>query len=66
MRTTAAPDVAGTGVLEIASLFIGTLAYDDHGYLTATRPGVLDGSLISAIVGYVLLRLGAKKIVDTR
>lgn len=47
------------------SLFIGTLAYDDHGYLTATRLGVLSGSLISAITGYTLLRLGAKKIADT-
>lgn len=43
------------------SLFIGTLAYDDPAYATATRLGVLGGSLLSGLAGYGLLRLAARR-----
>lgn len=41
------------------SLFIGSLAFEERGedYATAVRVGVLCGSLVSAAVGYLLLRL---------
>ncbi len=38
------------------SLFIGTLAFDDPDHQVAVRLGVLSGSLVSGIVGYILLR----------
>jgi Na+/H+ antiporter NhaA len=38
------------------SLFIGTLAFSDPSNAAAVRIGVLAGSVISALVGYVLLR----------
>ncbi|WP_211829323.1 Na+/H+ antiporter NhaA [Kistimonas asteriae] len=40
------------------SLFIGTLAFEETGpeYLIADRVGILVGSFISAIVGYIVLR----------
>jgi NhaA family Na+:H+ antiporter len=46
-----------TGVGFTMSLFIGTLAYDEPAYATATRLGVLGGSLLSAVAGYLVLRL---------
>ncbi len=50
--------VAGIGFT--MSLFIGSLAFiteDQHNYI---RLGVLGGSLISAVAGYAMLRLGYK------
>ena len=38
------------------SLFIGTLAFDQAEQLTAVRLGVLAGSLVSGVMGYVTLR----------
>jgi NhaA family Na+:H+ antiporter len=38
------------------SLFIGTLAYPDPAHESQVRLGVLAGSLLSAVVGYLLLR----------
>jgi NhaA family Na+:H+ antiporter len=38
------------------SLFIGSLAFDE-GYATQVRLGVLSGSIVSALAGYLLLRL---------
>jgi NhaA family Na+:H+ antiporter len=38
------------------SLFIGTLAFADPAYAAQVRLGVLAGSIVSAVVGYVLLR----------
>ena len=38
------------------SLFIGTLAFDDVAYESQVRLGVLVGSLLSAVVGYAVLR----------
>ena len=39
------------------SLFIGTLAFDDPEHSAAVRIGVLSGSLISGLAGYLVLRL---------
>ncbi len=39
------------------SLFIGTLAFDTPDYLNAVRLGVLMGSIIAAIIGFVVLRM---------
>jgi len=39
------------------SLFIGTLAFEDEAMAPLLRLGVLSGSLLSAVVGYTLLRL---------
>jgi NhaA family Na+:H+ antiporter len=38
------------------SLFIGTLAFSDPAYGASVRIGVLSGSIMSALVGYLLLR----------
>ena len=42
------------------SLFIGTLAFDDAAHHAEVRLGVLAGSLLSALVGYVALRLAPR------
>jgi NhaA family Na+:H+ antiporter len=42
------------------SLFIGTLAWDAPGYGTPLRIGVLAGSLLSGIAGYLLLRFALR------
>jgi len=42
------------------SLFIGTLAFHDPAYEAEVRLGVLAGSLLSAVVGYLVLRLGRR------
>jgi NhaA family Na+:H+ antiporter len=39
------------------SLFIGTLAWDDPAYAAPLRIGVLGGSILSALLGYAVLRL---------
>jgi NhaA family Na+:H+ antiporter len=46
-----------TGIGFTMSLFIGTLAFEDIEHAAAVRFGVLSGSLLSAIGGYVLLLL---------
>lgn len=57
------PQVYGVSVLcgigFTMSLFIGTLAFEHGGfeYATAVRVGVLGGSLLSALLGYAVLRL---------
>jgi len=45
-----------TGIGFTMSLFIGGLAFTDEGYGVAVRIGVLSGSLLSAVAGYVVLR----------
>lgn len=40
------------------SLFIGMLAFPDPNYATPLRLGVLVGSLLSAVGGYLILRFG--------
>ena len=44
-----------TGIGFTMSLFIGTLAFETSDYQDAVRVGVLGGSLICAVVGYLLL-----------
>lgn len=39
------------------SLFIGTLAFSDPAHSAAVRVGVLTGSLLSAVAGYIVLRV---------
>jgi NhaA family Na+:H+ antiporter len=46
------------------SLFIGTLAWDTADHAVPLRLGVLAGSLLSGIVGYVLLRLAIRTSVN--
>ena len=38
------------------SLFIGMLAFPDPAYAAPLRVGVLAGSLVSALMGYLVLR----------
>ena len=45
-----------TGVGFTMSLFIGTLAFDSADQLNAVRLGVLMGSILSALVGYLVLQ----------
>ena len=54
-----------TGIGFTMSLFIGTLAFDDMAHATGVRLGVLLGSLLSAVGGYVLLRLSSPSIERT-
>ena len=42
------------------SLFIGGLAFDDAAHATQVRLGVLGGSILSAVLGYLLLRAAAR------
>jgi NhaA family Na+:H+ antiporter len=55
--------LAGIGMLGgigfTMSLFIGMLAFTDPAHATQLRLGVLTGSLLSAIAGYLVLRLTA-------
>ncbi len=46
-----------TGIGFTMSLVIGTLAFEDNEHATAVRLGVLSGSLLSALGGYLLLRV---------
>lgn len=59
------PQVYGVSLLAgigfTMSLFIGTLAFADPRYATDVRLGVLTGSLLSAVAGYVVLRLAPAK-----
>ena len=47
------------------SLFIGTLAFDDPEHARAVRIGVLSGSIVSGLVGYMVLKLASKKATET-
>lgn len=46
-----------TGIGFTMSLFIGTLAFTEHGYDAPVRLGVLGGSILSAVVGFAVLRI---------
>lgn len=50
-----------TGIGFTMSLFIGTLAFSDVEHQTAVRLGVLVGSALSGMSGYLILRLSSKK-----
>jgi len=54
-----------TGVGFTMSLFIGTLAFADEGQVAAVRLGVLTGSLLSAVLGYLVLRAAGTRSVAT-
>jgi NhaA family Na+:H+ antiporter len=41
------------------SLFIGSLAFESPEFLTPVRLGVIAGSTLSGVVGYMLIRFGA-------
>jgi NhaA family Na+:H+ antiporter len=43
------------------SLFIGSLAWQHTNFDAAVRLGVITGSILSAIAGYVVIRFGAAK-----
>jgi len=52
------------GVGFTMSLFIGSLAFDGEGVLAATRPdriGIIGGSLLAGIVGFVVLKMSTPK-----
>lgn len=53
------------GVGFTMSLFIGGLAYEGEDMQQAVRLGVLAGSLLSALLGYILLRLPARREQET-
>lgn len=44
------------------SLFIGTLAFETQEYVAQLRLGVLTGSIVSATLGYLLLRYTSKPV----
>jgi len=46
------------------SLFIGSLAFEHTNFDVPIRLGVLTGSIVSAVCGYVLLRMGPSIIRD--
>ena len=43
------------------SLFIGTLAFDDNHTLNLVKLGVLVGSILSGVFGYIVLRIASDK-----
>ena len=48
------------------SLFIGTLSFDDPARAAEVRIGVLSGSILSALIGYVVLRFATRAEPDTK
>ncbi len=48
------------------SLFIGTLAFEPASYAAPVRLGVLAGSALSGIVGYVVLRMLSSRLVPAK
>jgi NhaA family Na+:H+ antiporter len=55
--------VAGIGFT--MSLFIGTLALSGPGHAVDVRVGVIAGSLVSALIGYLVLRSAAAQVART-
>ena len=53
-----------TGIGFTMSLFIGTLAFEDPSYAPGVRMGVITGSILSAVAGYLILRLVARRPPD--
>jgi NhaA family Na+:H+ antiporter len=43
------------------SLFIGDLAFNDAAQIEAAKIGILCGSLVSGLLGFVLVRMGIKE-----
>jgi NhaA family Na+:H+ antiporter len=63
------PQFAGVaalcGVGFTMSLFIGSLAFEGPEYFTPIRLGVIAGSLLSGIMGYLLLRFAPRHASST-
>ena len=56
-----------TGIGFTMSLFVGNLAFvENMEYMDGVKIGVLSGSLLSTVVGYVLLWIGSRKKVDVQ
>ena len=56
-----------TGIGFTMSLFVGNLAFvDNMEYMDGVKIGVLSGSLLSTVVGYVLLWIGSRKKIDVQ
>ena len=53
-----------TGIGFTMSLFIGTLAFEDPSYAPGVRVGVITGSILSAVAGYLILRLATRRPPD--
>lgn len=43
------------------SLFIGSLSFDDQSLMNSVRLGVISGSTLSAVLGFVVLRMATRK-----
>ena len=54
-----------TGIGFTMSLFIGTLAFGDNLRAAEVRLGVLAGSILSGVIGYVMLRHVARPLPAT-
>lgn len=52
-----------TGIGFTMSLFIGTLAFEDPSYAPGVRMGVITGSILSAVAGYLILRFSTSDAV---
>jgi len=52
-----------TGIGFTMSLFIGTLAFEDPSYAPGVRVGVITGSILSAVAGYLILRFSTSDAV---
>ncbi|MEQ9199832.1 MAG: Na+/H+ antiporter NhaA, partial [Rhodospirillales bacterium] len=48
------------------SLFIGGLAFSDPAYAAPVRLGVLGGSVISALIGYLALTVGRAPLPERK
>ena len=56
-----------TGIGFTMSLFVGNLAFvNNMEYMDGVKIGVLSGSLLSTIVGYLLLLISSKKKLDVQ
>ncbi|HEY7690280.1 MAG TPA: Na+/H+ antiporter NhaA, partial [Dongiaceae bacterium] len=51
-----------SGIGFTMSLFIGTLAWNHTYYAAPLRLGVLGGSLLSGVAGYLVLRLATQRL----
>ena len=55
-----------TGIGFTMSLFIGNLAFATAGHANSVRIGVICGSLLSGLAGYLVLRFGTRSQEEAR